>query len=297
MHYTLIDGLSTAKTIREELLIETKTIYSNTGKAPGLALLLVGNNPASEIYVTNKAKACQEIGINSVILRLPPETSQEQILLQIHQWNEDPTIHGILVQLPLPSHIDSTVILEQISPAKDVDGFHPSNVGNLVLGLPGFVPCTPLGIVELMKRYHIDPSGKHVVVLGRSNIVGKPMANLLYHKRAYSNAIVTICHTGAKDIRQYTRQADILIAAVGVPKLVTAEYIKEGVAIFDVGINRIDAPEKKSGYALCGDVDFESVLPLCSAITPVPKGVGPMTIAMLLSNTVRSAHSYLTPSM
>lgn len=296
MHYTLIDGLSTAKTIREELSLEIQIIQKTTGKAPGLALLLVGNNPASEIYVTNKAKACQEIGINSVILRLPAETSQEQILLQIHQWNEDPTIHGILVQLPLPSHVDSTVILEQISPSKDVDGFHPSNVGNLVLGLPGFVPCTPLGIVELMKRYNIDPSGKHVVVLGRSNIVGKPMANLLYHKRAYSNAIVTICHTGAKDIRQYTRQADILIAAVGVPKLVTAEYVKEGVAIFDVGINRIDSPEKKSGYALCGDVDFDSVLPQCSAITPVPKGVGPMTIAMLLSNTVRSARKFLTPS-
>lgn len=297
MYYTLIDGLSTAKTIREELSIETHTIHSTTGHAPGLALLLVGNNPASEIYVTNKAKACQEIGINSVILRLPAETTQDQILLQIHQWNEDPTIHGILVQLPLPSHVDSTVILEQISPAKDVDGFHPSNVGNLVLGLPGFVPCTPLGIVELMKRYQIDPSGKHVVVLGRSNIVGKPMANLLYHKRAYSNAIVTICHTGANDIRDYTRQADILIAAVGVPKLVTADYVKEGVAIFDVGINRIDAPEKKSGYALCGDVDFDSVLSKCSAITPVPKGVGPMTIAMLLSNTVRSARKFLTPSI
>ena len=294
MHYTLIDGLSTAKTIRGELSTETNSMFSETGQAPGLALLLVGNNPASEIYVNNKAKACQEIGINSIILRLPSETTQEQILLQIHLWNEDTSIHGILVQLPLPSHIDSNVILEHIDPTKDVDGFHPSNVGKLVLGLPGFVPCTPLGIVELMKRYSIDPSGKHVVVLGRSNIVGKPMANLLYHKRAYSNAIVTICHTGAKDIRDYTRQADILIAAVGVPKLVTADYVREGVAIFDVGINRIEAPESKNGYALCGDVDYQSVLPKCTAITPVPKGVGPMTIAMLLSNTVRSARTFLT---
>lgn len=293
MHYTLIDGLSTAKTIREELALETNEIFNETGQAPGLALLLVGNNPASEIYVNNKAKACREIGINSIILRLPSETTQDQILLQIHLWNEDTSIHGILVQLPLPSHIDSNTILEQISANKDVDGFHPSNVGKLVLGLPGFVPCTPLGIIELMKRYQIDPSGKHIVVLGRSNIVGKPMANLLYHKRAYSNAIVTICHTGAKDIRDYTRQADILIAAVGVPKLVTSDYVRDGVAIFDVGINRIDAPETKNGYALCGDVDFQSVLPKCTAITPVPKGVGPMTIAMLLSNTVRSARSFL----
>jgi len=291
MRYTLIDGHSTARTIREELTLLTEKLHNSSGLTPGLALLLVGNNPASEIYVSNKAKACQEIGVHSIIHRMPKETSQEEIVALIDKWNEDSSIHGILVQLPLPDHVNSNVILEQINPSKDVDGFHPSNVGKLVLGLPGFVPCTPLGIIELMKRYSIDPSGKHVVVLGRSNIVGKPMANLLYHKRDFSNAIVTICHTGTKDIREYTRQADILIAAVGVPKLVTIDHVKEGVVIFDVGINRIEAPNTTKGYRLCGDVDFNSVLPYCSAITPVPKGVGPMTIAMLLSNTVHSART------
>ncbi|MBQ6270075.1 MAG: bifunctional methylenetetrahydrofolate dehydrogenase/methenyltetrahydrofolate cyclohydrolase FolD [Bacteroidetes bacterium] len=285
----IIDGKATAAKIVEEIKKDVITISENIHRKTILALLLVGEDPASQIYVRSKSKRCEETGIESIVLKKDASTSEEEVLDIIQSWNSDDTIDGILVQLPLPKHINESKVLYNISPKKDVDGFHPENVGRLVAGLPTFIPCTPMGIYELLKRYEINLNGKHCVVLGRSNIVGKPIANLLYQKNPNANAIVTICHTGAKDLSYYTKQADVLIAAMGVPELIKANDIKDGAVIIDVGINRIPDPNTAKGYRVVGDVDYNDVINKVSAITPVPGGVGPMTISMLLLNTLRSA--------
>jgi len=288
----IINGKEIAQIIQLEIAEKTKDLVAKTGIKPGLALLLVGDNSASQVYVRSKAKACEKVGLHSIIVTLPEHTSEKDVLEVIAAWNKDTTIHGILVQLPLPKHINETNVIMAIHPDKDVDGFHPINVGKLVTGIGGFVPCTPAGIVELLVRSSIKTSGKHVVVVGRSNIVGKPIANLLYQKSTRGNAVVTICHTGADDLRYYTKQADILIAAIGVAHRITADDIKPGAVIIDVGINRVIDESSEKGYSIVGDVDYDSVLPYVSAITPVPGGVGPMTIAMLLSNTFTAAQNY-----
>jgi methylenetetrahydrofolate dehydrogenase (NADP+)/methenyltetrahydrofolate cyclohydrolase len=285
----LIDGKLVSNQIKNELKEKTQKLFLERKIVPGLALLLVGEDPASKIYVSSKEKACAEIGFKSIVKRVPAETAESDVLKQIDEWNEDSTLHGILVQAPLPKHIDSNKVIMRIRPDKDVDGFHPENMGRLVIGLPGFLSCTPAGIMELLKRYEINTQGKHAVVLGRSNIVGKPIANLLYQKNKHANSIVTICHTGTKDFGYYTKQAEILIAAMGVPELIKAEHIKEGAVIIDVGINRVEDSSSPKGYRLTGDVDFNDVYDMVQAITPVPGGVGPMTIAMLLQNTYFSA--------
>ncbi len=285
----IIDGKIVSAQIKEEIKANTQLLKQKSGIIPGLALLIVGEDPASQVYVRNKEKTCLELGFNSILKQLPIDATEKECLDIIHSWNNDENIHGILVQLPLPKQINEQNIIKSISLQKDVDGFLPENLGRLVIGLPCYVPCTPNGIIELIKRYNIETKGKHVVVVGRSNIVGKPIANLLYQKKENANSIVTICHTAADDIREYTKQADILIAAVGVPELIKADYIKEGVVIIDVGVNRVSDPSSPKGSRLCGDVDYNSVFDHCSAITPVPGGVGPMTIAMLMQNTYKSA--------
>ncbi|MGC8747317.1 MAG: bifunctional methylenetetrahydrofolate dehydrogenase/methenyltetrahydrofolate cyclohydrolase FolD [Candidatus Kapaibacteriota bacterium] len=285
----LIDGKVVASEILKEIKEKTDELKSKKGITPGLALLLVGDNPASKVYVNSKRKACQDLGFYSIVEHLPEDTPEELVLELIDQWNNDPQINGILVQLPLPKHISELKTTLRIKPSKDVDGFHPENFGRLVIGLPGFRPCTPAGIVELIKYYNIETTGKHAVVVGRSNIVGKPIANMLYQKAPYANAIVTICHTATKDLRQFTKLADILIVAAGKPQFITKDFVKDGVVVIDVGINRIEDPNAPKGYRLAGDVDFESVEPKSFAITPVPGGVGPMTIAMLMKNTYLSA--------
>ncbi|MBT3252457.1 MAG: bifunctional methylenetetrahydrofolate dehydrogenase/methenyltetrahydrofolate cyclohydrolase FolD [Candidatus Marinimicrobia bacterium] len=263
------------------------------GVTPGLTAVLVGEDPASQVYVRSKERQSAKLGFNSQVLRLDASTSQDELLKVVQDLNQDEQVHGILVQLPLPKHIDSQLIIETINPDKDVDGFHPVSVGKLVLDLDGFVSCTPAGILEIMKFYKIETSGKHVVVVGRSNIVGKPMANLMIQKKDLGNATVTLVHTRTPDMGVYTRQADILIAAAGVPEFITKDMVKDGTVVIDVGINRVDDASREKGYRLVGDVDFAGVSEKCSAITPVPGGVGPMTIAMLLSNTVKSAENSL----
>jgi len=284
----IIDGKKTASEIKEELKSEISKIINRGENPPGLVTILVGDDPASSVYVKMKNKACAAIGMYSEIKKLDENTSEEELLNIIDEYNNNPKIHGILVQLPLPKHIDEDRIIEAISPKKDVDGFHPYNVGNLVIGKETFKSCTPYGIVELLKRYNIETKGKHVVVVGRSNIVGKPIANLMLQKEEGANSIVTICHSAAKDLSYFTKQADILIAAIGRANFITEDMVKENVVVIDVGINSIDAPETKKGYRLVGDVDFEEVSKKASYITPVPGGVGPMTIAMLLKNTLQA---------
>lgn len=282
----LLDGKACAATIRTELSARVAELTAQ-GKTPGLAVILVGENPASVSYVTAKERACAEIGVRSFPYRLPAETSQAELLALIEKLNADPAVHGILVQLPLPKELDEDAVILAIAPEKDVDGFHPVSVGRLVLGQPAFLPCTPHGVLVLLERAGISAAGKHVVVVGRSNIVGKPLANLLLRKGI--DATVTICHSRTPDIATYTRQADILVVATGRPNTVTAGMIKPGAVVVDVGVNRIPDATKKSGFRLVGDVAFNDLAPVASAITPVPGGVGPMTIAMLLSNTVQAA--------
>ena len=277
----LIKGSEISKQIKEELKIEIANMKENNNLIPGLATVLVGENEASKVYVGAKEKSCKELGIYSERIDLPGDTKEEDLLSLIARLNKDPKIHGILVQLPLPKHINETNVLYSIDPAKDVDGFHPVNIGKMMLGEPCFLPCTPHGILELLRRSNTELSGAEVVVVGRSNIVGKPVANMLLQKNG-GNATVTICHTGTKDIPSHTRRADILIVAVGKPKAITADMVKEGVVVIDVGVNRL-------ATGLVGDVDFESVKEKAKAITPVPGGVGPMTIVMLMKNTVQSA--------
>ena len=287
MKAQIIDGKEVAAQIRDEVQKEIESLSTNA--KPGLAVILVGEDPASEVYVRNKGRACEKAGIHSITQKMPKETTQETLLAEIDRLNNDDNYHGILVQLPLPQHIDPQKIIEAIDPAKDVDCFHPFNVGRLAIGMSVFEPCTPAGIVELLKRYHIDPSGKHVVILGRSNIVGKPMANLLVQKAQGANAVVTVVHSAAKDVAEFTRQADILVAAIGRPEFVKGDMIKDGVVVIDVGINRVDADTPK-GYRLVGDVSYDEVAEKASFMTPVPGGVGPMTIAMLLKNTLKAFH-------
>lgn len=284
----LIDGKKTASDIRNELKEKILKLKENGKGVPGLVAILVGDDPASKIYVTSKGKACQEIGMTSKTEILPANISQDELLRIIDHYNSNNDFHGILVQLPLPKHIDENKVIERISPEKDVDGFHPVSVGNLVIGKDTFASCTPAGIQELLKRYEIETEGKHVVVVGRSNIVGKPIANIMLQKRKFANAVVTICHSAASDLAYFTRQADILIAAIGRANFIKENMVKEGAVVIDVGINRIDAPETTKGYKIVGDVEFETVSKKTSFITPVPGGVGPMTIAMLLSNTFKS---------
>lgn len=288
----LIDGKQTASEIRSELKTEISKLVELGKNVPGLVAILVGANPASEIYVRSKAKACEEIGMRSKVELLSESTKEDELLELVKKYNNDNNYHGILVQLPLPNHISEDKVIETISPKKDVDGFHPISIGNLVIGKDTFVSCTPAGIHELLKRYNIETKGKHVVVLGRSNIVGKPIANIMLQKKEGANSIVTICHSATKNISDFTQQADILIAAIGSPNFVKADMVKEGVVIIDVGINRIEDKSASKGYKVVGDVDFNSVAPKASFITPVPGGVGPMTIAMLLKNTLTAYLKY-----
>lgn len=286
MATTLIDGKDVAARVRARLQKEIEEL-KQAGHTPGLAVVLVGDDPASQVYVGSKVKACAELGIYSQKWALPAETTQEELVALIHQLNADDRIHGILVQSPPPPHIDEEAVILNIDPRKDVDGFHPANVAKLVLeDETGFVPCTPLGCMELLAAYDIATAGKHAVVIGRSMIVGKPMANLLVSKKA--NATVTIAHSRTADLPGLCRTADIVVAAVGRPEMVTADFIKPGAVVLDVGINRIEDATRPRGYRIVGDVDFESVKDKCSAITPVPGGVGPMTIAMLMANTVKA---------
>ena len=288
----IIDGKAIALQMQDEMKSDVEELVAK-GVTPRLDVVLVGEDPASQVYVRNKGLACERIGIASDTHRLPAETTQEDLLKLIDDFNNDSKVHGILVQLPLPNHIDESAVLNAIDPDKDVDGFHPVNVGKMVVGEPGFLPCTPHGVQMLLIRSGIETKGKHVVVVGRSNIVGKPVANILVQKKEGANCIVTVVHTAAPDMSVYTRQADILIAAVGRPEIVTADMVKDGVVVIDVGINRVDDPSRKRGYRLTGDVDFEGVSEKASHITPVPGGVGPMTITMLLHNTIDSARSTL----
>lgn len=285
---TIIDGKKVAAEIRLELKVEVDKLKSEGKLVPGLAAILVGDDPASEVYVRSKGKACEEIGMNSKTEKLPSEISEKELLEVIAKYNADNNFNGILVQLPLPKHINEEKIIEAILPEKDVDGFHPVNVGSLVIGKDTLLPCTPAGIQELIVRYQIPIKGKHVVVVGRSNIVGKPIANILLQKKENANAIVTVCHSAARDIANFTKQADILIAAIGQPNFVKGNMVSEGVVVIDVGINRVNDSSHAKGYKIVGDVDYDEVSKKASFITPVPGGVGPMTIAMLLKNTLKA---------
>lgn len=284
----ILDGKQIAQDIRAELKARVAELKVQ-GVVPGLGVLLVGEDPASRSYVTAKERACNEAGIYSKEIKLPATASHEEILAVVRDFNTDDAIDGILVQLPLPDSSMEQSVIEEIIPEKDVDGFHPVNVGRMMLGLPAFLPCTPHGCLQILKRSGIKTSGAHVVVIGRSNIVGRPLVNMLSQKSELGDATVTICHTRTKNMAELTRQADIVVAAVGRPHTVTADMIKDGAVVIDVGVNRIPDETRKSGYRLVGDVDFAPVADKASAITPVPGGVGPMTITMLLVNTVDSA--------
>ncbi len=284
----LIDGKKTAAAVKEEIKVEVAAMIDSDIDAPHLAAVIIGEDPASQTYVASKEKAAYHIGMTSSVYRLPDNTSEEKLLKTIDFLNKDPEVDGFIVQLPLPDHIDVDKVIDSIDPAKDVDGFHPVNVGKMALGQPGYLSATPAGIMELFKRYRIDTVGKHCVILGRSNIVGSPMSILMSKKTSPGNATVTVCHSRTRDIEKYTRDADILICAIGQPQFVKAEMVKEGAIVIDVGIHRIPADNEK-GYRLVGDVDFDAVVKKVKYITPVPGGVGPMTIAMLLKNTLSAA--------
>jgi methylenetetrahydrofolate dehydrogenase (NADP+)/methenyltetrahydrofolate cyclohydrolase len=286
---TLIDGKKMAEEIRAEIAKGVAALAERSGIKPGLAAVLVGEDPASAVYVRNKRRACEEAGIFSETFEMPASTTQEELLAVVERLNADGRFHGILVQLPLPPQIDERAVIMTVDPDKDVDGLHPTNGGRLLEGRPRFLPATPAGVQAMLMRTGNDPSGKHVVIVGRSNIVGKPLAALLMQKAEGANATVTVCHTGTPDIGVLTRQADILVAAMGRPYAITADMVREGAVVIDVGMNRVEDATKKAGYRLVGDVDFGPVSEKASAITPVPGGVGPMTIAMLLTNTLRAA--------
>jgi len=284
----IIDGKQVAADMRAELKDEVAKLKEQ-GIIPGLGVILVGEDPASKSYVTAKERACEEIGIYSDDNRLEAKTSQNELMALVEKMNNDPKINGILVQLPLPEGLNEAEVLLAINPDKDVDGFHPTNVGKMVVGEKAFLPCTPHGVIQLLMRSGVTIEGAEVVIVGRSNIVGKPLANMLIQKNPKGNATVTVCHTRTKNLSEHTKRADIIIAAAGRPNTITADMIKEGVVVIDVGVNRVEDATKKKGYRLVGDVDFEAVKEKASLITPVPGGVGPMTITMLLYNTVESA--------
>lgn len=282
----LIDGKATANQIKQEIADEVLQIKSAGLRAPHLAAVLVGNDGASLTYVGSKVKSCERVGFDSTLIRLPETTTEAELLDKIAELNRDETLDGYIVQLPLPKHIDEEKVLLAIDPKKDVDGFHPSNFGRMALELETFIPATPYGIMQLIERYNIDTQGKHVVVIGRSHIVGRPISILLSQKGDFANATVTVAHSRTKNLKELTRSADIIVSALGVPGFVTADMVKEGVVIIDVGITRVEDSSNPKGYYITGDVDFKSVAPKSSFITPVPGGVGPMTIAMLLKNTL-----------
>ena len=288
MSAKIISGTEVAKNIREELKTEVTELKEKHNIVPGLVTILVGEDPASQSYVSAKNKTAHALGIHSEQVTLPADTSEQDLLATVEKYNKDKNIHGILVQLPLPKHINETNVLYAIDPDKDVDGFHPVNVGKMVLGEECFLPCTPHGILELLTRSGVETSGAEVVIIGRSNIVGKPIANLMLQKRKAGNATITLCHTRTKDMAAHCKRADIIIAAVGVPKMVTADMVKDGVVVIDVGVNRIGKTAEGKAI-LAGDVDFDAVKEKASYITPVPGGVGPMTITMLMKNTVQAA--------
>lgn len=288
MSAQLIDGKKIAAEMREEIAQRSADLTAR-GTTPGLGVILVGEDPASQSYVRAKERVCEKAGIYSDDNRLSAETTEKELLALVERMNRDPKIHGILVQLPLPAHIDEHRVLLAIDPDKDVDGFHPMNVGRMMVGEPGFLPCTPHGILHLLKRTGVTIEGAHAVIVGRSNIVGKPLANMLVQKNELGNATVTVCHTRTRNLAEITRQADILIAAIGKPGAVTADMVRGGAAVIDVGVNRVDDATRERGYRLVGDVDFDAVCEKAACITPVPGGVGPMTITMLLHNTVESA--------
>lgn len=286
----VINGIEISNTIREEISDRVSKL-SSEGITPGLAVILVGDDPASSVYVRMKEKACTKVGINSSINRYPADTPQEVVLEKVDELNSNDEIHGILIQHPLPKGFNESFVFSQVDPRKDVDGFHPVNAGNLLIGENGFVPCTPLGILELLHRSGNPPEGKHVVIVGRSAIVGKPLAALLVQKNSKANATVTICHSATFDLPHLTRSADIIIAAIGVPEFIDSGMVKKGAVVIDVGVNRVEDKSAEKGYRLVGDVNFEEVEKIASAITPVPGGVGPMTITMLLHNTTTSAEA------
>jgi len=285
----ILDGTATAAHIKQQLKEEVITLQRKGGKTPHLAAILVGNNPASEAYVGSKVKTCEELGFDSTLLRFNVDITEERLVAEVQRLNNDESIDGILVQLPLPNHISPDVIINTIAPEKDVDGFHPITQGKMVLGQPSFLPATPYGILLMLEHYNIDVTGMHCVVVGRSNIVGTPMSILLSRNGKPGNATVTLCHSKTKNLKEITLQADLIVAAIGRPKFVTADMVRQGAIVIDVGINRIDDPTRKSGARLVGDVDYDNVAPLCSYITPVPKGVGPMTICGLMKNTLDAA--------
>lgn len=285
----LIDGKQTSTDIKKEIAAEVAKMTEAGIRRPHLAAILVGHDGGSETYVANKVKSCAECGFESTLLRFEDDITEQQLLAEVAKLNDNPEIDGFIVQLPLPKHIDEQRVIEAVNPDKDVDGFHPVNVGRLSIGLPGFKSATPAGIIELLRRYNIDTKGKHVVVIGRSNIVGKPVASLLMQKGVPGDATVTVCHSHTQNLKEIARQADILIAALGKPGFVTADMVKDGATVIDVGTTRVPDATRKSGFRLCGDVDFENVAPKCAFITPVPGGVGPMTIVSLMLNTLQAA--------
>ena len=280
------------KDVSAEIYAELRTridALKSKGTVPGLAVVLVGDDPASQVYVRKKGEMCEELGMKSVIVRMPADTTQEQLMAKVDELNNDSTIHGFLVQLPLPSHLDEEAVINAIDPKKDVDCFHPSNVGRVLIGDPDFLPATPAGVQQMLIRSGTETSGKHVVVVGRSNIVGKPMAAMMVQKGVGADSTVTVVHSRTKDLPSITRQADILIVAIGKPRFIKADMVKEGAVVIDVGTNRVEDPTHPKGSRLVGDVDFEEVEKVASAITPVPGGVGPMTICMLMANAVKAA--------
>ena len=285
----LIDGKKTSAEIKKEIAAEVESMTARGIRRPHLAAILVGHDGGSETYVANKVKSCAECGFTSTLLRFEDDITEQQLLAEVAKLNENPDIDGFIVQLPLPAHIDEQKVIEAVSPDKDVDGFHPVNVGRLSIGLPGFKSATPAGIIELLRRYGISTRGKHVVVIGRSNIVGKPIAPLLMQKGNTGDATVTVCHSHTQNLKDIVRSADIIIAALGKPGFVTADMVKDGATVIDVGTTRVPDASRKSGFRLCGDVDFDNVAPKCEFITPVPGGVGPMTIVSLMLNTLQAA--------
>ena len=291
----LIDGKETAGQIKLEIAREVEDIITRGGKRPHLAAVLVGNDPASETYVNFKVKDCEQVGFESTLIRFEEDTSEAELLARVAELNRDAEIDGFIVQLPLPSHISEAKVIEAIDPSKDVDGFHPMNAGRLLIGLPCFESATPAGIIELIKRYNIPTIGKHCVVIGRSNIVGKPIAAMMARKRDLGNATVTVCHSRTKDIREMTLQADIIIAAMGQPGFLTEDMVPQDAVVIDVGTTRVKSDKTKSGFKLMGDVDFDAVATKCSYITPVPGGVGPMTRVSLLLNTLKAAKKEIYP--
>lgn len=286
---TIIDGKKISSDIQDEIAIEVKTIVANNGRIPHLAAILVGNDGASETYVAAKVKACERVGFKSTLVRMPATATEQELLAKLKELNTNSDIDGYIVQSPLPKHIDEYKIIEAIAPEKDVDGFHPQSVGRMALNLPTYLPATPFGIVQLLERYKIETSGKHCVVLGRSHIVGSPMSILMARNNTYANCTVTLCHSKTANLKEFTLKADILIVALGKTEFVTADMVKDGVVIIDVGITRVPSDKTKSGFRLLGDVKYDEVAPKSSFITPVPGGVGPMTIASLLLNTLKAS--------